>query len=196
MMKLISQLGQMVVRPGKTFRMLLLSKPVPLAIMVSLGALISFITGQWIHFSQVWNRYPSDAFPVISMQILLLGVGLLVFSGMIHLTADMFGGGGRAMNLFYFLQISLLPFWLVGPGIFLIKISGLDNLNKYLAGILIFWFLCFLVTGIREIYRFSFLRALSVILIPIFLSVLVVLFGIYSGWKLLPQVMDTAPIQY
>ena len=183
MAKMIKQLNGMIFHPVNTIRKILLNQPARLAVTVFCGFLLSAGLAQWItHFRPVSNGTMALATFYLSELISILAVVFLM-SSLFHLTADLLGGAGRGINLFFLSLISLLPLWLSGPLSLLFRLLlHQDATYAFLNGLLLFWsFLLFLVS-VKELYRFTFPKAVAVVLMP--LTIIAVVSAAFTIWGL------------
>jgi hypothetical protein len=168
MAKILDHLFGMITHPAKTTRSILLGKPFTLSSIVFVGFLVSLLTSQWFQHNMVWMNRPMSFFEIVPLEIISIVAVLVVGSSLFHLTADFLGGGGRGMNLFFLIQISLLPLWLYGMlNILFSLLLKMQLLSNIAAAVLFFWSLVLMIISIRELYRFTIFRACVTIFLPL-----------------------------
>ncbi|MBN1296851.1 hypothetical protein JXA80_08710 [bacterium] len=177
MKRIPRQLARVIIQPGRIFRELTLTHPGPLATTVLIGTMISTLAGVWASHHDALNVNPSAFTALAPFHILALLTGILLFSAVWHLSADLAGGAGRGLTLFLFVIISTLPIWLAGPSAWLLRVlTSLDGLYPIVLSVLLGWSLLLISIAVRLIYRFTPAKAAGVLFIP-----LAVLAGLATG---------------
>ncbi len=119
----------------------------------------------------------------------------LVWTAILHLSADVLGGENRGYRLGAVLGYAQLPYIIMAPVSLLARYVPFD-LISVASIILFFWTLILRIIGLRETYNFStpwsilcyFLPAAALILI-------VIIFLIITGAFFLPLVSEFVPLQ-
>jgi hypothetical protein len=166
MAKGTSTLIGIIIHPVKTTRMTLLGKPGRIAFAVLAGFLMSYFLADWMNHANIWMEHPPSFFQLLPFKILALMFVLAVTSGMIHLSADILGGGGRAVTLFFLLLMSLLPLWLYGPFASLLIFLNLPAWIWLVEWVLGAWSFVLFLICIRELYRFDLLKTFLTVAMP------------------------------
>lgn len=185
MSNVVRPIVSLIAHPGNTFRRLTLVQPCPSALLVLLLFIISILGHEWTSQADVY-RGNWEAFMLESFALILISVtGILILSAVVHLSADLLGGAGRGQTLMFFLMLSLLPLCLSGPAAFLLRsVFSMNGLYTIVLALLAIWSACFAIISIRELYRFTFARAVVALVAPVFL------FGAI-GWGLIQLLLRT-----
>ncbi|MBN1552702.1 YIP1 family protein [bacterium] len=185
MTRLFDHLTGMFSHPIKTVRKILLGKPFLLASVIFLGCCISLFITQWIINKP---QLQENLTPFVKFYIIELIAGLIgcfVFSSIIHMTADFFGGAGRGINTFLLMIIATLPLWLLGPlAAVFILLMNLPNVYLIAAICILLWSFFLFIGSTRELYRFSTLKAFTIVILPLagisLLAIVIVYFKLPS----------------
>lgn len=96
-----------------------------------------------------------------------------------HLSAELFGGEGRARTLLGLEGLTALPIIFQAPVVLLARLTGIGFDTPITLGLGL-WSLVLTILGVRENYRFSTGRAVAVVLIPplvlgiLFVSIIII----------------------
>lgn len=174
MAKPLKSVASLITHPGQTFRRLTLTSPVFPAIIVLIGTIASFLLFLWSGHHSVYSTNPQAFLAIAPFHLLATIAGLVLFSAVWHFTADILGGAGRGITLQYFVVLSTLPFWLIGPLAALFRtLLQMNTLFLASLGFLALWSAFLLVVSMKELYRFSAGKAFAnLILAPVCLVVI------------------------
>jgi len=166
-MPIFSTIYTLLFHPVETARKLLINKPVNIVLVIILVSVISVLWAQWIQHIGIHTSYPTGFLSLIPLKIIVYSFILFLIAAAWHLSADMLGAAGRGLNLLYFICIALLPLWFMGISAFifiqLIKVFWVYTLIRVVLWI---WVCLLLIQYIKELYRFTALKAWITFLIP------------------------------
>ncbi|MEG6617438.1 Yip1 family protein [Peptococcaceae bacterium 1198_IL3148] len=168
--------------PANTFRRVAINPPVVLTVTLVLGmnlilALMGMITtdpfaGNVMGYAnqQLLNAMQSMA-PLMAMLGFIINVLVwLGYSSLLHLIAEFYGGGGKAITTFTAYGLAGLPALLLLPLQGLAIIFANSGFVKVLANIGTFgvtiWGIVLLVIALREVHQFTTGRAVLVVVTP------------------------------
>lgn len=169
--------------PVDTFRGVADSPPLGRAALIFavvniLGAVMGYYTSSRVYLEDM-DQIIGPAARMLGAIIPLFVVGGLifqfvkwiVFSGILHLVAELFGGKGRASGVLAVTGLAGLPSILFIPVELLVLITGWDGPAvtwiTALSGLAAFvWGVVLVVLGLREVHGFSTWRSLAVVLTP------------------------------
>ncbi len=193
MSKVFAKLFGILFNPPKSIRMILLGKPLFPALISFSGFLISIFISQLLH---IFSSGPPDSQALLFLfGFEIIGILFLIFlfSALFHLTADILGGGGRGINLFYFSLISLLPLWFRAVSTYLFEIVlSSPKADFWITIFLAAWSLIIFILCIGELYRFSFVKALVTFIIPVILTGCIVALFFTTGSDRIAGIVKTA----
>jgi len=158
--------------PFRTFRRSTLSNPVFPALFILLGSVASLLLTLWSEHHEIYSANLSAFSAVIPFFIAIFLIGTILFTAIWHFSADILGGAGRGLTLQYFVFLAYLPLWLTGPIAFLLKVVVKKPASYPIVFcILVCWTAFLLIAAMKELYRFTFLKALlNLILSPALLT--------------------------
>lgn len=182
--------------PVATFRGVAVSPPVGRALLIfSVVSLLGAVMGFYLS-TQVFRGELGDLGPLAEMMDMMIPLmvfgGLIiafvkwvVYSGLLHLVAEMFGGSGRALGVLAVTGLASLPVILLMPVELVVVLAGgqspLATIITGLFGLVsLVWGFVLVVLGLREVHGFSAGRALTVALTPP-LAIIVLLFILVLG---------------
>lgn len=181
MTKILHQIKRVILRPRRLFRELTLTNAAPLAVWIAAITLGSMLMSLWASHHTVYARNFDAFIALASVYILVFLSGIAVFAAVWHLTADMVGGAGRGLTLFYFILISTIPLWIAGPAAWVLQIVfALKGIYTILLILLTAWMLGLLIQAFSQLYRFSAARSALVIFLPVLLFSLIATAIVYS----------------
>ncbi len=179
----------MLTQPAATIRRYLVHLPSGNPWFVFGGFVCSWYLFRFLKDIDLFRVRPSSVLILVPVELLLMLIFFFASAAVLHMTADFLGGGGRGITLFRLLLIDILPLWLLGPISYLFHtLTSLRVLSFILMSILLLWTLLLIVLSIKEVYRFTFTRALSTLLTPLAITAI----GVFSSYFFL----DTFGLNY
>ncbi len=182
--KIFSQFGSYLLHPIKTVRRLLLSGPVGLGSFIIIIYLALMIAANIIAAPDAWHSKPFDQINILALQMLALGFAIIIIVSIVHLSADFLGGAGRGISLFYLQLAAMLPFILSKlSAILFLSIFQHYLVHQVILVICLLWFAVLTTANVKELYRFTWIKAFSTLLIPAILVLLLAVIlatGIHS----------------
>jgi hypothetical protein len=174
MSKLMTNLLGLMIKPTRTIRTLLLSNPAKLGWFVFIVFLASVFLRKFVMALDIWiTRIPSFLV-TLPLEAALWMFSLLLFTAILHLTADLLGGAGRGASLFFLLMSSTLPLCLIGPSSLLITaLLQQPKIDFIITSILALWSICLVFLSIRELYRLSFQKSVAILILPFLMFALI-----------------------
>ena len=177
MTKIFSQFTSYFMHPIPTIRRLLLAGPKGLGSMIIIVFILLMIVSNVISAPDAWENKPVTQLEIVGLQIITLALGILLFVSIVHLSADFLGGAGRGISLLYLEFSAFLPFWFFKLSSMIIEnVFELFIVHQIISLCMIFWFILLTTFNIKELYRFSWLKTLLALIIPI--AVTSICFGI------------------
>ncbi|MCF8011282.1 MAG: YIP1 family protein [Clostridiales bacterium] len=178
--------------PVKTFKQIAFNPPIGQAVIIYLAVkLLSGIMGAFINANTMAGALtqvpPILAQVIHGMVPLFILLGLLiqfikwfVYSGVLHLLADFYGGAGTARGVFTVYGLAALPtVFLIPVQLLLLVLSpGEGFVNLLIIPVtlaLAIWGFIILILGVREVHEFSTGRSVLVIFTPVIAIILLVI---------------------
>ncbi len=159
--------ASMLTEPAITYRRLTLTNPGPPSLFVFAVTVLSVFMHLWSTQTDVYPANPALFVYEATYTFVILVIGILLLTAVLHLSADLLGGAGRGRTLLFFLMLSTLPIWAAGPLAFLLKVVfPLHGLYPFVVAFLLIWSVLLVVLSMRELYRFTFRRALIALILP------------------------------
>lgn len=169
--------------PVKTFREVALSPPLGRAALIFavvniLGAVMGYYTssrvllGEMDGITALGAQIVEALFPLFVLGGLFFQfVKWAVFSGLLHLAAELYGGRGRVLGVLAVTGLAALPSILLLPIDLLLLITGWEGAAAawltILPGIASYvWGVALVVVGLREVHKFSTWRSVAAVLTP------------------------------
>lgn len=127
--------------------------------------------------------------------LLIMLISWFMYSGLLHLLADFFGGRGRGIGVLTVLALSSLPMLIFMPLnliLFLLTPESMANIFSFLFSLgASVWGAILLCLGIREVHQLTTGRAVLVVLLPpLGMLVIGILLFIFFIGALIPLVMS------
>lgn len=166
-----------------------------------INLLITFLTarGEFNSFARGLDLPPDGLGPVITVvgTVVLLLFALVrwyIGTGILHLTAEFFGGQGRALSLLAVLGCAALPAIFTAPvEVLLYALNAPAFLGTLMGLPLGIWGLYLMIIGLRETYRFSSSRAIAVFVIPFVAVLFIGIILVLAVVSLLVPLLSTFP---
>ncbi|SHJ56476.1 Yip1 family protein [Desulfofundulus thermosubterraneus] len=167
--------------PRATFRRLAASPPLGLAVLIFTlvnlaGALMGALVGYRLTLPPghpyMGMHWLAPAAPLVAVAGLVFQyVKWVVVSALLHLTAGLLGGRGRASGILTITALAALPALTMIPVdllLFLLDTRGISlTVVTAILGLAVFiWGVVLVVLGLMEVYQFSASRALLTVLLP------------------------------
>ncbi len=159
--------GGLLIEPRRGARRVIQAKPVGLSVVIYGLACLSTMVG--IEIARNIGLAGCEAiFGARFGAALIFGLAVgFALAAILHLSCDLLRGAGSGTALFLAILLASLP-WTLYAGIeFLISLVALPAVVHFAVKVVLgLWSLAIGIKCVQEIYRFSFFRALSAVLLP------------------------------
>lgn len=178
MNQITTSLTGILIKPESAFRRLLLRQPIGLALISLVLTLVSGFASQWASQAGIFSANPGAFFGSLPLKLIIFFCLLFLLSALWHMTADILGGAGRGFTLLLLVVVAMVPFWLIGISAFIFLVAmSLPIVHTVVSWVLVTWSFILVTTAVKSLYRFSWIRSLLTLILP------VILFGL--AWMLL-----------
>ncbi|MBN2055074.1 YIP1 family protein [bacterium] len=167
------------VKPSRLSRRIIARKPMVTSVLMVLLAVAGTVVYGPLTGAPVPVEW-TDLLARFGVRCGIMFAGLFLAAGLLHLSADLMGGGGSGAALLALLCIGTAPLILLAPiGLLLhsIGLSVIGWIPTTVDFVIMVWMLVLYLVFIKETYRFKAGKALLTMLLPLCVMLFVMVLG-------------------